>query len=83
MTVDGQEVFATEGYEYGVQHFSPHENKWRMTWTNHFDGWYPSEKSAKNALAQLRAPAWGYPPQTEYRLVRRPVGEIEVIDEEA
>lgn len=53
MRVDGQEVLAVEGHEYGVQISWNGEGDWTMVSTNHFHGWYPSEKSAKNALAQL------------------------------
>lgn len=67
-------------YEYGVQYYEPqHYKDWRMASTNHFNGWYPSEKSAKNALAQLRTTRYGYQPSYEYRMIRRPVGEIEVL----
>jgi hypothetical protein len=68
-------------YEYGVQRCRKDTNTpaWRMASTNHFDGWYPSEKSMKNALAQLRAVRWGREPFYQYRGVRRPVGEIEVL----
>jgi hypothetical protein len=65
------------GYEYGVQ--GNWDGEWFMVHTNHFHGWYPSEKSAKNALAQLRAVRYGYRVNRDYRLVRRPYGEVEVI----
>lgn len=67
-------------YEYGIQYFEPNYYKdWRMAKTNHFHGWYPTEKSAKNACAQLKATRYGYRSDREFRLVRRPVGEIEVV----
>lgn len=81
--MDGSDRLTKEAeeYEYGVQYYEPqHHKTWRMASTNHFNGWYPSEKSAKNALAQLRATRWGYASSYEYRMVRRPVGEVEVID---
>ena len=73
-------TFLAEGYEYGVQHFSTHYNEWRMTSTNHFHGWYPTKKSAKNALVQLRTARYGYRSNLEYRLIRRPYGEVEVVE---
>lgn len=77
MRVDGQEVFAVEDYEYGVQ--SEWNGEWSMVHTNHFHGWYPSKASANNALAQLRAARYGYRSNREYRRVRRPYGAIEVV----
>jgi predicted Zn-dependent protease len=71
--------FVVEDYEYGVQYLW--RDEWKMASTNHFNGWYPTEKSAKNALAQLRATRYGYKSLYEYRLVRRPVGKIEVVKE--
>lgn len=70
-----------EGYEYSVQY--KWNDKWDFFSTNRFsrDTWYPSKSSAKNALAQMRAPSYGRPAQYEYRLVRRPVGAVEVVDE--
>jgi hypothetical protein len=67
-----------DGFEYGIQCYSTHYNEWRMASTNHFDGWYPSKGSRNNALAQLRATRYGWKSETEYRPVRRPVGDIEV-----
>lgn len=66
-----------EGYEYGVQ--IEWNGEWSMVHTNHFHGWYPSKASANNALSQLRATRYGYPKNREYRLVRRPVGRVEVL----
>jgi len=80
MLIPDGPMLVVEDYEYGVQHHDGKSNEWRMTWTNHFDGWYPSEKSAKNALAQLRATRYGYRSGCLYRMVRRPVGEIEVLN---
>lgn len=75
-----EDLFVIEDYEYGVQYKYGENTEWRMNVTNHFQGWYPSEKSAKNALAQVKAPRYGYYATTyEYRLVRRPVGRIEVV----
>lgn len=79
MQIPDGPMLVVEDYEYGIQHYSEHREQWEMTWTNHYDGWYPSEKSMKNALAQLRAPRWGHEPSYKYRAVRRPVGAIEVI----
>lgn len=73
-------MFLAEGYEYGIQYYSEWKSEWVMASTNHFDGWYPSEKSRNNALAQLRATRYGWKSTTEYRPVRRPVGEIEVLN---
>lgn len=65
-------------YEYGVQ--DKWNGEWSMVHTNHFHGWYPSERSAKNALAQLRSTTlYGRPSLYEFRLVRRAVGEIEAV----
>lgn len=66
-----------EGYEYGVQ--GEYNGDWSMVITNHFQGWYPSRNSATNALAQLRATRYGWRSNRQYRLVRRPVGEVEVL----
>lgn len=68
-------------YEYGIQYYSTHYKEWRMMSTNNFQGWYPSRGSANNALAQLRATRYVWKSDTQYRPVRRPVGEIEVLDE--
>lgn len=83
MRVDGYLVMKVEDYEYGVQYlasnFDPPE--WKMSWSNkHETGWYANEKCAKNALAQLRAPSYGRPSLYEYRLVRRPVGAVEIVN---
>lgn len=80
MRVEGQEVFAADGYEWGVQQQWRGEGDWDMATTNHFRGWYPSKKSAKNALAQLKAPAYGYQTLHKYRLVKRAVSAVEVVD---
>lgn len=81
MQIPDELVHGIEGYEYGVQYYADNFNPpvWRMVITNHFRGWYPAEKNAKNALAQLRAHSYGRPPLYEYRMVRRPVGAIEVL----
>jgi hypothetical protein len=79
MRVDGYLVVKVEDYEYGIQHYNTHKEEWVMTWTNHFEGWYPSEKSMRNALAQLQTPRYGRGPITQYRPVRRPVGAVEVL----
>lgn len=69
-----------EGYEYKVQILN-RDGEWVNTWTNQFTSneWYPSEKSAKNALAQLRTTRWGRENNSQYRLVRRPYGAVEVL----
>lgn len=73
-----------EGYEYKIQLWDKYANppKWINTLTNQFarDEWYPTERGAKNALAQLRATRYGRPPTYEYRLIRRPYGKWEVMD---
>lgn len=81
LTIPDGPILTVEGYEYGVQYYADNFNPpvWRLATTNHFRGWYPSEKSMKNALAQLRAPRWGHAPSYEYRPVRRPVGAIEEV----
>lgn len=66
-----------DGYEYGVQ--AEYNGEWSMVHTNHFHGWYPSQSSAKNAVAQLRATRYSYRSNREYRLVRRPYGAVEVV----
>jgi hypothetical protein len=67
-------------FEYGVQYYWEYAQEWRMMTTNAFKGWYPSKSSAKNALAQLRATRYGWKSDREYRLVRRPIGEVEVLE---
>lgn len=79
-TIPDEPGFVLEGYEWGVQIQRHGEGEWTMTRTNRFDGWYPSEKSAKNALAQVKAPAWGYQTPHKYRLVKRPFGAAEVVN---
>lgn len=72
------DLFVVEDYEYGVQ--IKWNDEWSMSGTNHFPtGWYENEKGAKNALAQLRAERYGRRSAYEYRLVRRPVGGVEVV----
>lgn len=73
-------MFVAQGYEYKVQRLW--NGEWYNTGTNHFgrDVWYPSLSSGKNALAQHRANRWGVPNTNVYRLIRRPVGEAEVVD---
>ena len=73
-------MFVAEDYEYGIQYYWAGGDEWRMARTNHFDGWYPSKSSRNNALAQLRATRYGWNSTTEYRPVRRPVGEVEVVN---
>jgi len=81
MQIPDELVHGIEGYQYGVQYYAIHNQEWRMVRTNNFHGWYPGEKSMKNALAQLRATRYGWASQVEYRPVRRPVGVVEVISE--
>lgn len=78
--MDNNTVFEVEDYEHGVQYYSTHYNEWRMASTNHFNGWYPSEGSANNAIAQLRATRYGWKNETKYRRVKRPVGPIEEVN---
>lgn len=81
-TIPDEAGFEIDGYEYGVEYYADNFNPpvWRMAITNHFRGWYPAEKNAKNALAQLRAHSYGRPPLYEYRMVRRPFGALEVVE---
>lgn len=72
--------FEVEDYEWGVQRQWRGEGEWKMVVTNRFNGWYPTDNSAKNALAQLKSPAWGYQTPHKYRLVKRPFGATEVIE---
>lgn len=68
-----------EGYEYKIQYNNPVRG-WENTWTNQYAGdeWYPNEKGAKNALAQMRATRYGRVKNAEdYRLIRRPYGPWE------
>src|SRR5690349_4258511 len=69
MTIDGQKVFAVEGYEYNIQYrflepgiWDRDTTEWHYSYTNKFSGqnWYPSSKAVKNALAQLKATRYGY-----------------------
>ncbi len=67
-----------EGYEYGIQYRDTRfSEEWKMVSTNHFHGWYPSEASRNNAIAQLRATRYGWKSMSEYRRVRRAVGPVE------
>jgi hypothetical protein len=80
-------VSAAEGYEYNIQYRWIGESAivgddaWHYSYTNKFSSqaWYHSEKSVNNALAQLKAPRWGQKVDREYRIVRRPYGEVEVV----
>lgn len=80
MRIDGTYVFEVEEYEYKIQ-LLDRDGEWRNTWTNQFDSdvWYPNYKSAKNALAQLRATRWGQPSRYEYRMIKRPYGKSEEV----
>lgn len=81
-------MFVAEGYEYNIQYrwlelgrMNHDTTEWHYSYTNKFseENWYPSLKSVKNALAQLCATRYGYRRSDgrEYRIVRRPVGEVE------
>lgn len=82
-------MFVAEGYEYNIQyrykegHPVSGDHEWHYNWTNKFssENWYPSEKSVKNALAQMTATRYGYRQShdREFRVVRRPIGEVEVV----
>lgn len=96
MTVSAAEftdpvMFVAEGYEYNIQyrHLEPgvwglDTTEWHYSYTNKFnsENWYPSSKAVKNALAQLKATRYGYSrvDGREYRIVRRPVGEVEILE---
>lgn len=69
------------GYEYKTQYLW--NGEWENTWTNGYgpDDWYPSLRKAKNALAQLKATRYGRRSSYEYRMIRRPYGQVEVIGE--
>lgn len=78
----------TEDYEYNIQyrwtvHTEWNDEEWHYSHTNKFssENWYPSLKSVKNALAQMTATRYGYnrSHNREFRIVRRPVGEVEVV----
>jgi len=68
------------GFEYKVQVLR--DDVWDNTWTNQYgpDEWYSTLKGARYALAQLRATRYGRVNTNQYRLVRRPYGEIEVVE---
>jgi hypothetical protein len=68
------------GFEYKIQVLSG--DVWENTWTNQFDSddWYPTLKGARNALAQMKATRYGRVNTNQYRMVRRPYGEIEVVE---
>lgn len=91
MRIDGQQVFAADGYEYNIQYrwlepgrMNHDTTEWHFSYTNRFgeDAWYPARSSANNALAQLTATRYGYRRGAgrEYRIVRRPYGEWEVVE---
>lgn len=81
----------TEGYEYNIQYrWTDPElierlgQGWEYSYTNRFsdDAWYPSLKSVNNAMAQIKATRYGYSraDRREYRIVKRPYGAVEVVD---
>lgn len=74
--------FQVESYEYKVQVWDQYSTppKWTNTSSNRFyrDVWYPSLASARNARAQMKS-GWRY--NRQYRIIRRPVGAQEVVDE--
>jgi len=83
-------MFLGEGYEYNIQYrwldvhtWNGYDTEWHYNCTNKFsaENWYPSLKSVKNALAQMTATRYGYQQShdREFRVVRRPVGEVEVV----
>lgn len=81
-------TFLAEGYEYNIQYrilepgIHNHDTtKWHYSYTNKFnsENWYPSLKSVNNAMAQLKTPRWGQKVWREFRVVRRPYGEVEVL----
>lgn len=83
MLIPDEAGFEAVGYEYKVQIWDKYANppKWTNTSTNRFDRdvWYPNTASANNALAQHRASRWGRINDREYRLIKRPYGEVEVV----
>lgn len=95
MTAEGYTIpeeagFTAEGYEYNIQYrflepgrMNHDTTEWHYSYTNKFnsENWYPTERSVNNALAQLCATRYGYRRSDgrEYRIVRRPYGEVEVI----
>jgi hypothetical protein len=81
-----------EGYEYNIQYrwTKPETierlgDGWNYIYTNRFsqDAWYPKRSSVNNALAQMTASRYGYrrDADREYRIIRRPYGAVEVVDE--
>ncbi len=70
-------VFTADSYEYGVQTRCGDDGEWKMVRSNRFHGWYPSEKSAKNAWAQLKASRGAWNPKYQFRPVRRAVSASE------
>jgi len=90
-TIPDEPGFTVVDYEYNIQYrwlepgkWDRDTTKWHYNYTNKFseENWYPSLKSVKNALAQMTATRYGYQrgQDKEYRLVRRPVGQVEVVD---
>lgn len=88
MRVDGYKLFREEGYEYNIMYrwtdpeiIARLGDKWEYSYTNRFsdEAWYPNDKSAKNALAQLTATRYGYnrSHNREYKIVKRPYGPVE------
>lgn len=80
--------FTPAGYEYNIQYrwlepgiHDRNTTEWHYSFTNKFssEAWYPNSKSVKNALAQLRTPRWGQKLNREFRVVRRPYGEVEIL----
>lgn len=67
-----------ENYEYGIEYLV--NGEWKKAHSNRFSGWYDNKKGARNALAQFRATRYGRPARYEYRLVRRPFGDVEVVE---
>jgi hypothetical protein len=72
------------GYEFGIQYREDPDHDWQFYWTNKFgeDTPYPSVKSVKNAMAQIKnPPKYSYrnqvPSTREYRIVSRPYGAWE------
>lgn len=79
MLIPDEPGFEAEGYEYNLEYLW--NGEWRAFSTNRFDKnvWYPTMKSAKNALAQMRASRYGYQTNYEYRMIKRPYGASEVV----
>lgn len=78
------DTLQVEGYEFIIQYREHNLDPWRFYETNKFGEGnpYPSYKSVKNALSQLKnPPKYSYRAQVmstrEYRIMTRPYGPWE------